>query len=56
LCQAAHVAGHHWGTFHLTDEAIDAPKMALHAALDEKGISRERFRPMHPGETWDVPE
>jgi len=56
LCKASHVAGHHWGTFQLTDEAIEAPKQALHAALDEQGIARERFRPMHPGEVWDVPE
>jgi L-ascorbate metabolism protein UlaG (beta-lactamase superfamily) len=56
LCNAAHVAGHHWGTFHLTDEAIEAPKQELHAALDEKNLSRDRFKPMHPGEVWDVPE
>lgn len=56
LCGAKHVAGHHWGTFRLTDEPIDAPKAALHAALDEKGLSRQRFRPLHAGEVWDVPE
>ncbi|MGR6467637.1 MBL fold metallo-hydrolase [Rhizobium sp. PAMB 3182] len=55
LCNAAHVAGHHWRTFQLTNEAIEAPKQALHHALDEAGIARERFRPMHAGEVFDVP-
>ena len=26
------------------------------AALDAGGIARERFRPMLPGEVWDIPE
>lgn len=55
LCQARQVAGHHWATFQLTDEAIDEPRRRLHAALDRRGIPRERFRPMLPGEVWDVP-
>ena len=55
LCGAAHVAGHHWGTFRLTDEAIGEPRDRLHAALDARGIARDRFRPMLPGEVWDVP-
>jgi hypothetical protein len=55
LCKAAYAAGCHWGTFRLTDEAIDEPRDRLHSALDAKGIGRERFRPMVPGEVWDVP-
>jgi L-ascorbate metabolism protein UlaG (beta-lactamase superfamily) len=55
LCGAAYVAGHHWATFRLTDEAVEEPRDRLHAALDAKGIARERFRPMLPGEVWDVP-
>jgi L-ascorbate metabolism protein UlaG (beta-lactamase superfamily) len=55
LCNAEHVAGHHWRTFQLTNEAIEAPKEALHRALDQAGIARERFRPMHAGEVFDVP-
>ncbi len=56
LCGAAFAAGHHWGTVQLTNEAIEEPRDALHAALDAGKIGRERFRPMQPGETWDVPE
>jgi L-ascorbate metabolism protein UlaG (beta-lactamase superfamily) len=43
--------GHHWGTVQLTDEAIDAPREALYAALDAAGLARERFIPMQPGQT-----
>ncbi|MDO9416582.1 MBL fold metallo-hydrolase [Pararhizobium sp.] len=54
-CGAAHAAGHHWGTFKLTNEGIEEPLRALEAAVDAKGLARERFRPMHPGEVFDVP-
>jgi L-ascorbate metabolism protein UlaG (beta-lactamase superfamily) len=55
LCNAAYVAGHHFATFQLTDEAIDAPVAALEAALHEQGIAPERFRPLRAGEVFDVP-
>jgi len=55
LCDATFVAGHHWGTFKLTDEGIEQPVEALRAALDKRGIDRERFRPMRPGEVFEVP-
>jgi len=55
LCKAEFAAGCHWGTFHLTNEAVDEPRNRLLAALDARGIARERFRPMLPGEVWDVP-
>lgn len=55
LCNAAHVAGHHWATFQLTDEPIDEPLRKLEAALAEKGVAASRFRPMRAGEVWDVP-
>jgi L-ascorbate metabolism protein UlaG (beta-lactamase superfamily) len=54
-CNAAYAAGHHWGTFQLTDEGIEAPLHALEAALDQRGVARERFRPLRPGEVWDLP-
>jgi L-ascorbate metabolism protein UlaG (beta-lactamase superfamily) len=54
-CGAAFVAGHHWATFRLTDEGIEEPRNRLYAALDARGIARKRFRPMLPGEVWDVP-
>lgn len=55
LCKAAHVVGHHFGTFQLTDEAIDDPLRQLTEALREHGIAPERFRPLRAGEVFDVP-
>lgn len=56
LSGASFAAGVHWGTFQLTNEGVLAPRDELFAALDAAGVSRARFRPMHPGEVWDVPE
>ena len=55
LLGADHAAGMHWGTFQLTNEAVEEPRDLLLAALDRTGIDRARFRPMMPGETWEVP-
>lgn len=55
LCKAACAAGHHWFTFQLTNEAHHHPEEHLHVALEEAGITRERFRAMRPGEVFDVP-
>jgi hypothetical protein len=55
LSNAAFVAGHHWGTVKLTDEAIEDPLIALAAALDVRGLDHARFRPMRPGEQFEVP-
>ena len=49
-CGAERALAHHHGTFQLTDEAIDAPVTALHAALDTAGLPRERFMALRPGE------
>jgi L-ascorbate metabolism protein UlaG (beta-lactamase superfamily) len=46
--------GHHYGTFQLTDESIDAPLIALADALTDVGISAERFRTLRPGEVWQL--
>src|SRR5450432_3215832 len=43
-CGAETALAHHHGTFQLTDEAIDAPVHALHAALDLAGIDRKSTR------------
>jgi len=51
-CGAELALGHHYGTFQLTDEAIDAPVAALAQALDAAGIPAERFRTLQPGEVW----
>jgi truncated hemoglobin YjbI len=49
-CGAAQALAHHHGTFQLTDEAIDAPAIALAEALDEAKIPRERFVALKPGQ------
>jgi L-ascorbate metabolism protein UlaG (beta-lactamase superfamily) len=49
-CGAALALAHHYGTFQLTDEAIDAPLLALAEALRAAGIAPERFRALRPGE------
>jgi L-ascorbate metabolism protein UlaG (beta-lactamase superfamily) len=45
--------GHHWGTFHLTNEGIEEPAAALAVALEQAEIPAERFRAMRPGEVWE---
>ena len=55
ICGARHAVGHHWGTFQLTNEARDEPPARLRAALAARGIGADRFRPLAPGEAWDVP-
>jgi L-ascorbate metabolism protein UlaG (beta-lactamase superfamily) len=53
-CGAEQALAHHHGTFQLTDEAIDAPVEALHAALDEANIPRERFVALKPGQVVEI--
>ncbi len=53
-CGAAQALAHHHGTFQLTDEAIDAPALALDAALDEAKIPRERFVALKPGQVVEI--
>jgi L-ascorbate metabolism protein UlaG (beta-lactamase superfamily) len=43
--------GMHFGTFQLTDEAIDEPLRALARARDEHGVSPDAFRVLKFGET-----
>lgn len=49
----------HWGTFQLTDEALDEPPRALAQALARAGWvphqPEEGFRVLAVGETWAVP-
>ena len=54
-CGAAHAIGHHWGTFQLTNEAIDQPESDLAAALHAAGIAPARFRAFRPGQVWQKP-
>jgi L-ascorbate metabolism protein UlaG (beta-lactamase superfamily) len=51
-CGAELALAHHYGTFQLTDEPIDAPLGALADALKLAGIPAERFRTLRPGEVW----
>jgi L-ascorbate metabolism protein UlaG (beta-lactamase superfamily) len=51
-CGAEVALAHHHGTFQLTDEAIDAPLIALAEALEAAGIPGERFITMRPGQVW----
>jgi L-ascorbate metabolism protein UlaG (beta-lactamase superfamily) len=53
-CGAQAALAHHHGTFQLTDEAIDAPLMALHGALDAAKIPRERFVALKPGQVVEI--
>ena len=51
-CGAQNAIGCHWGTFQLTDEAIDAPVTELAAALKAKGIAPQWFQAFRPGQVW----
>jgi len=51
-CGTEVALAHHHGTFQLTDEAIDAPRLALADALAAAGIPPERFRVLRPGEVF----
>ncbi|MDJ0612086.1 MAG: MBL fold metallo-hydrolase [Rhizobiaceae bacterium] len=52
LIQAKTSIGHHWGTFQLTNEAIEAPIEALSIARLAHGISEEEFTTLRPGQSW----
>jgi L-ascorbate metabolism protein UlaG (beta-lactamase superfamily) len=53
-CGAETALAHHYGTFQLTDESIDAPRLALTEALNTTGISSERFAALRPGQVCQV--
>jgi L-ascorbate metabolism protein UlaG (beta-lactamase superfamily) len=53
-CGAAQALAHHHGTFQLTDEAIDAPVIALQGALDDMNIPREKFVSLKPGQVFEL--
>ena len=42
----------HFGTFHLSDEAIDAPELELAEAMIHHGIPPEQFLVPRFGETF----
>ncbi len=47
--------GIHWGTFELTDEALDEPPRALAQALARAGVGEERFFLLALGQTRKLP-
>jgi L-ascorbate metabolism protein UlaG (beta-lactamase superfamily) len=51
-CGAELALAHHHGTFQLTDEPIDAPRLALGGSLAAAGVPPARFRVLSPGEVW----
>jgi L-ascorbate metabolism protein UlaG (beta-lactamase superfamily) len=53
-CGAELALAHHHGTFQLTDEAIDAPTLALAEAIATAGIAAEKFRVLRPGQVWQI--
>jgi L-ascorbate metabolism protein UlaG (beta-lactamase superfamily) len=53
-CGAETALASHYGTFQLTDEAIDAPLLALADALKAAGIPPERLRALRPGQVWQM--
>ncbi|WP_172626616.1 MBL fold metallo-hydrolase [Bradyrhizobium ivorense] len=53
-CGATQALAHHHGTFQLTDEAIDAPVIALGEALDAAKVPRERFQTLKPGQVFEI--
>ncbi|MGY4255458.1 L-ascorbate metabolism protein UlaG (beta-lactamase superfamily) [Bradyrhizobium sp. USDA 4516] len=53
-CGAAQALAHHHGTFQLTDEAIDAPAMALGEALDAAKVPRGKFVALKPGQVFEI--
>ena len=50
---ARHALGIHWGTFQLTDQARDAPRLALTTALSAASIPPRRFVAATPGGVHD---
>ena len=51
---AATLVGMHWGTFVLTDEALDEPPRALGRAVAASGADASRLRLPAVGERWHV--
>jgi L-ascorbate metabolism protein UlaG (beta-lactamase superfamily) len=51
---AGRALGHHWGTFKLTNEGIEQPRVDLARALVAKGIAPERFIAARPGDVAEI--
>jgi L-ascorbate metabolism protein UlaG (beta-lactamase superfamily) len=53
-CGAEQALAHHFGTFQLTDEAIEAPVIALREACASRGIADGKFRILDPGQALEL--
>ena len=53
-CAAEQALAHHFGTFQLTNEPIDAPEKALVEARRAAGLDEARFRALRPGQVWEL--
>jgi L-ascorbate metabolism protein UlaG (beta-lactamase superfamily) len=51
---AEHALAHHFGTFRLTDEAIDEPPARLAAALHEANLPSDAFLALRPGQVLEM--
>ena len=51
---AERAVAHHWGTFQLTNEGVTVPPEDLRKALDQYGISEDRFAVLRPGEALSI--
>jgi L-ascorbate metabolism protein UlaG (beta-lactamase superfamily) len=54
LSGAEMALGHHWGTFQLTTEPHEQPLADLEAALERAAMPHDRFRPMRPGQVFEI--
>lgn len=54
LCKSQVTIAHHWGTFQLTNEAIEAPLEALAEAKQKHGLADDAFVVLRPGEATSV--
>jgi L-ascorbate metabolism protein UlaG (beta-lactamase superfamily) len=52
LLGAKQALGHHWGTFQLTNEAVEAPKLALEEAMSQSDMDGAQFIALAPGQVW----
>jgi N-acyl-phosphatidylethanolamine-hydrolysing phospholipase D len=53
--RARQSVAYHWGTFSLSDEALDDPPVALSAARRKLGVSESAFAAISIGQTLKLP-
>jgi L-ascorbate metabolism protein UlaG (beta-lactamase superfamily) len=51
--EAGEALGIHWGTFQVTDEAREEPRLMFASSLSAAGIPPDRFIAAQPGEVYD---